>query len=244
MKSLEAVIVSVNYSDILAHTLPHNKQFFNKLVVVTDTKDDLTYNLCKNLQVECIRTDVFYNKGSKFDKGAGITEGLKHLTQDEWVLQMDADIWLHPFCMQQLRSLPLISTNIYGCDRVMVESFNDWIRFLNEPNLWNPEFWMLNMDRFKVGSRLTFYWSGDAWNVLGFFQLWNPKISGIDYYPSFTDASSSDIVFSQLWPRVKRHLIPEMLVIHIEEGQSQSGRNWAGRKMMNFYPSDYKNENT
>lgn len=68
MKSLEAVIVSVNYSDILAHTLPHNKQFFNRVVVVTDTKDDLTYNLCRNLQVQCIRTDVFTIKALSLTK--------------------------------------------------------------------------------------------------------------------------------------------------------------------------------
>ena len=91
----------------------------------------------------------------------------------------------------------------------------------------------------EIGSRLTFYWLGDAWNVLGFFQLWCPKISGVEHYPSFTDASSSDIVFSQLWPRIRRTLIPEILAVHIEEGQSQSGRNWSGRPVLNFYPKDY-----
>lgn len=239
MKCLEAVIVSVNYSDILAHTLSHNKQFFDKIVVVTDTKDYLTYNLCKNLQVECIQTDVFYNKGSKFDKGAGITEGLKRLSQSDWVVQMDADIWLHPFCMTQLRHLNLSAANIYGCDRIMIESFNDWIKFLNEPNVWNPDFWMLNIDKFKIGSRLTFYWNGDAWNVLGFFQMWHPSMTGMNTYPSFNDASSSDIVFSQMWPRQRRVLIPELLAVHIEQGQSQTGKNWKGRTNLDFYPNDY-----
>lgn len=233
---IECVIVSVNYSDILSHTLPHNKQFFDKTIVVTDTKDYLTYNLCRQHNVECIQTDVFYNKGARFDKGAGITEGLKCLSKKEWVLHLDADIWLHPFCMRQLKNLTLNSQHIYGCDRIMIESFEDWIDFLNHPNIWNDEFWQLELGKYKIGNRISLYYNQDAWCPLGFFQLWNPGISGVDIYPSFNDASSSDIIFAQQFSRIKRTLIPEMLAVHIEQGISQTGTNWQGRKELNFFP--------
>ena len=37
---LEGIIVCVNYSDFLAHTLPYNKTHFDNLIVVTDTKEN------------------------------------------------------------------------------------------------------------------------------------------------------------------------------------------------------------
>lgn len=229
---INCVIVCVNYADILAHTLPHNKQFFKRFLIVTDTKDEDTVKLCRNYQVEYIQTDIFYEKGNKFDKGAGINLGLNHLgiaKSKDWFLQMDADIWLHPFAMKQLFALKLDESKVYGCDRIMVESFKDWVKFLQNPSIWNDDFWLMELSKFRIGSRLTFYWIGDFWNVLGFFQLWNPYGAEVWYYPSFNDASQSDIIFSQLWKRQDRLFIPEILVVHIEAEASETGKNWQGR---------------
>ena len=84
---VEGVIVCVNYSDMLAHTLAAAKAQFNRLVVVTDTKDDATKNLCEYHHVECVRTDVFYENGDKFNKGKAINAGLARLSRKGWVVQ-------------------------------------------------------------------------------------------------------------------------------------------------------------
>lgn len=232
---IECVIVSINYSDILSYTLPNNKWLFNKIVVVTDTKDKDTKRLCDIYGVKCIQTDVFYSSGKKIDKGAGITEGLKHLDLDGYVVQLDADIWIHPYAMKLLRSLNLNPQCLYGCDRLMIESFNDWADFIVMPDIYK-ENWLINLSRFKLGARISFNHTGDNWHVLGFFQMWNPSTSGIYEYPSHNDVSQSDLVFSALWHRSRRILLPEVIVVHLEEGKSMTGSNWQGRKTQNFKP--------
>ena len=57
---IEAVIICAHYSDFLAFTLPTNKAFFDKIVVVTDKKDLKTKLLCEFHHITCIQTDVFY----------------------------------------------------------------------------------------------------------------------------------------------------------------------------------------
>jgi hypothetical protein len=114
----------------------------------------------------------------------------------------------------------------------MIESFTTFVKFLNLPDLYHNN-WILKLDQFKVGSRLTLY-NDDPWHFLGFFQLWNPTGSHIYTYPSNTDASKSDIEFSKKFHRNRRALLPECISVHLEEGESQLGKNWQGRSTPHF----------
>lgn len=229
---LESVVVSVDYADILAYTLPQNSRYFDRMVVVTSSRDRDTKRLCEIYGVKCVVTDLFY-EGAVFNKAAGINEGLKHLDKDGWVLHMDGDIWLHPQSVRELRALKLNSQNLYGCDRVMIESYEQWLRFLSMPDLYRED-WLIRLSEYKVGSRITQYWDGGHWQVLGFFQLWHPSSSGVFDYPDSNDASKSDILFSQKWSRSRRVLIPEVMAIHLENQESQTGTNWGGRRTKKF----------
>lgn len=230
---IEAVIVCVNYSDILAHTLPNNKHLFNRIVVVTDTKDNDTKRICNIYNVKCVMTDVFYDNGNKIDKGAGISEGLKYLDLDGYIVQLDADIWVHPYSMKLLRDLNLNPQCLYGCDRIMIESFKSWSDFIQLPDIFRDN-WLINLSKYKLGARISFNHTGDNWHCLGFFQMWNPNGSGITVYPSSDNVAQSDIIFSSLWHRSRRILMPEVIVVHLEEGVSMTGKNWNGRKEKNF----------
>jgi hypothetical protein len=75
---MEAVIVSDNYSDFLAHTLPHTKFLFNKIVVVTSYEDKQTQRVCEYHHVMCIKTDELMSRKGEFHKGKGINAGLAH----------------------------------------------------------------------------------------------------------------------------------------------------------------------
>jgi glycosyltransferase involved in cell wall biosynthesis len=232
---LEGIIICVNYSDFLSHTLPHNKSQFDNLIVVTDKKDEKTKWLCEYYNVRCLQTDIFYENGDKFNKGAAINEGLKHLSRKGWVLHLDSDIYLPPKTRNILNNLELDPYKIYGADRLMCPSYEKWMEFLDNP-LKIQEGWVyVHLNAFPIGVRLAEYENKNAgWEPLGYFQLWNPMHSGVHGYPTEHGfADRTDVLHAKKWERKHRELLPEIVVIHLDsEGLTvnQMGKNWYGRK--------------
>jgi hypothetical protein len=59
---IESVVTSVNYGDLLAWTLPHNKNYFENTVVVTTPEDQETQKVCDYWHVRYIVTDAFHTE--------------------------------------------------------------------------------------------------------------------------------------------------------------------------------------
>lgn len=239
---LEGVIVCVNYSDFLAHTLPHIKGIFNKLVVVTDLEDKDTKNLCEYYNVQCIQTNVFYEGKDKFNKGKGINEGLKNLDCDGWVVQLDADIYLPPLTRSILEKIELDRRTIYSIDRLMCPSFEAWQDYIRNPK--QHEGWIyVHCTAFPLGVRIAAY-HDDGYQPIGYFQMWNPKGSGVYEYPKeHGECDRSDILHTKKFSRSRRQLIPELVAIHLDsEGLDvyDMGKNWGGRKTRLFKKKGYK----
>lgn len=239
---LEGIIICVNYSDFLAHTLPHNRNHFDNLIVVTDTKDEKTKELCEFYHVKCIQTDIFYENGDSFNKGAAINYGLSHLENKEWVIHLDADIYLPPLTRNILENLPLESHKIYGADRLMCPSYEKWMEFLNNPQKIQEGWVYIHLDSFPIGVRLAEYNNKNGgYEPIGYFQLWNPKDSGVFNYPTQHDyCDRTDVLQCKKFARQNRELLPEIVVIHLEsEGLSvdSMGKNWKGRKTKLFQSS-------
>lgn len=232
---IEAVVVCVNYSDFLAHTLPHNKNHFNKLVIVTDTKDLETKKLCEYYNVQCVQTDAFYENGNTINKGKGINEGLKHLDGDGWVVHLDADIYLPPLTRSILENLELDEQTLYGIDRMMCPTYGDWVDFIDNPSPLHEGWIYVHTTAFPLGVRIAEY-KNKGWEPIGFFQMWNPRGSGVTEYPKeHGSVDRSDVLFAKLFPRAKRQLLPEIISIHIDsEKLVTMGKNWNGRKTMKF----------
>lgn len=234
---LEAVIVCVNYADFLAHTLPYNKALFNKVVVVTDTKDLDTKRLCEYHHVECIQTDVFYENGDSFNKGKGINEGLKRLSCKEWVVQLDADIYLPPLTRFILDRIELDPQTIYGMDRLMCPSYKDWMEFIEKPRPIQEAYIYIHPTAFPVGVRIAEYMS-KGYEPIGYFQMWNPSASGVTAYPTqHGKADRTDVLHAKKFSRLKRQLLPELLCIHLDSENStviKMGKNWNGRQTAPF----------
>jgi len=233
---IEGVIICVGYSDFLAHTLPHNKQHFNRLVVVTDTKDEQTRALCEFHHVECIQTDVFYEDNEKFNKGKGINVGLKTLSLNDWVIHIDADIYLPPLTRHILERISLDPKNIYGIDRMMCPNYVEWQKFLLNPK--THEGWIyVHPTAFPIGVRIAEYMS-EGWEPIGFFQMWHPKESGVFEYPPYHGAADrTDVLHAKKFPRNKRQLIPEIIGIHLDSENlnlKDMGKNWNGRQTLPF----------
>jgi hypothetical protein len=229
---LECVIVCRDYSDFLGFTLPHNKQLFDKLVVVTSREDIRTQKLCEFYHVMCIVCPELSLPG--VHKGDAIECGLRSLDCDGWVLHLDADIWLPPQTRRLLERANLDPRMVYGCDRMNVRGADAWTDFLRNPKLQHEceAYIHLNQD-FEVGTRVMSHDTG--WVPIGFFQLWNPLGSCIRHYPTkHTDAGKTDMLFSKQWPRAQRAFIPEIICYHLESEDAGMAANWKGRTTAEF----------
>jgi glycosyltransferase involved in cell wall biosynthesis len=236
---LQCLTVSVNYSDFILHTLPANKALFDRWVVVTDTKDLRTKELCDEHGVLCIQTDVFYEGGAFFNKYAGINEGLKYIDDDAWVLFLDSDIVLHHEMRRTLISLKLDPTCLYGVDRLNIQGVKMWEEYKAGPSMLKHN-WMLTTGGLELGARLVHLYGHEGengrfegWRPLGFFQLAH-RSAFIDYPQQAKGADHEDLEFARLWHRSKRVFIPELFAIHLESERTHKGVNWYGRKSEPF----------
>lgn len=234
---IEAVVVCVNYSDFLCHTLPRNKGHFDRLVVVTDSTDRKTRDICEHYDVQCVITDEFYRDEKAFDKAAGINAGLQKLGLTDWACHMDADILLPPRARQLMERAELDPNDIYGIDRLMCQNFDDFMAYLSAPEIQHSNDIFVKGNAFPLGVRIARL-REDGYVPIGFFQLWNAAKTGIKLYPPHGAADRSDMAFARQWRRGNRHLIPEIIGIHLEsESCAAMGSNWRGRKTAPFCPS-------
>lgn len=231
---LEAVVVCDRYHDFLRCTLPYNKFLFDRLVVVTSFEDKETQRICEFYHVECVKTDVLQSRKKQFCKADGINEGLAKLSLDDWVVHMDADIWLPPQTRILLQRAGLAKRMVYGIDRFIVKGYRQWDEFLERPKLQQEADSWVHLGAFPLGTRVM-QAHAQGYVPIGFFQLWNPKVSGINRYPDkHTDAGRTDLLFAMQWPRGLRGFIPEIVGYHLESVDSGFEANWKGRTTAPF----------
>jgi hypothetical protein len=229
---LECVIVCRDYSDFLAYTMPHNKQLFDRLVVVTSKEDKKTQKLCEFYHVQCVICPELSLPGMY--KGDAIDLGLTQLGMDGWVLHLDSDIWLPPQTRRLLERASLNKTMVYGADRFNVRGAKAWLNFIQAPVLQHENEAYIHVNhRFEVGTRVMAHDTGYV--PIGFFQLWHPTTSKVFTYPKkHGDAGRTDMLFAKQWPREKRGFIPEIIAYHLESEDSSGSANWRGRTTSEF----------
>lgn len=233
---ITGIIVAVNYLDFLRITLPNNKAILDRIIIVTSKADKATQEFCKEQGVECIATDIFYKKG-KFNKFAGINEAL-NLLGDEWVLFLDADIYLHPICKRVFQELRFESYELYGADRLNCIGIEQWEAY--SPDKHVVDNWLLTAAGLEFGSRINHYYGQQGENgrfsgykPLGFFQLANKGY--FKRYPDeCTGADHCDVEFANLYQRDQRVLIPEIPLVHLVSKKAGWGSNWQGRTTLPF----------
>jgi hypothetical protein len=258
----ECIIVCVDYADFLAQTLPHNMQHFDRVLVVTSFNDRATQSLCRRLSVECRPTDVMHQRGESFAKGRAIDYGLGYLRRADWLVQLDADIWLPPQTRNWLNWIPLDDDCIYGIDRVNCVGYGNWARFMagdvgDASPTSSPAPRGLSsraMDRlqhryhcmiqppaigtlpFPLGTRIALREHG-GYVPIGFFQLWHSRHER--RYPLLQgSAEHTDVLHAIQWPAGKRRLIPEIIGIHLSSESGPMGVNWSGRQSKRFGPEE------
>lgn len=241
LKKIEAFTYCENYSDFLAETLPTNVHLFDNYTVITSTKDKDTIKLCDIYRVKCLKIDkekILNEDNEIFFKGYCLNEGLKTSKYNDWVISLDADIWLPPRTRQLLDNKNLNEEKIYGIDRMMCNSYEDWIKFKKKPKIHEGWIFMF-LDAFPMGVRNVAY-SSEGFIPIGFFQMWNIKKSGIANYPIKHCKKEkwtirSDTFHTKQWPPENRGFIPEIVAIHLASSNGEKmGINWQGRKTPYF----------
>ena len=233
---IEAVTTCVNCADFLAHTLPLNKDLFDKFVVVTAPEDKATKRVCDHYGVKYKLTDAFRSRWGEFKKGAGINEGLAELSKDGWLVHFDCDVILPSHFRQTLERADLDTSMVYGIDRAEFKSYEDWQRFHGDPEpqiQGNGVFIHTSHTGQSLGTRVQFANRG-GYVPIGFFQLWHADSKVLKYPEGHTNAGREDSLFGALWPRRKRGFIPEIIAFHLESENASMAVNWAGRKTKEF----------
>jgi glycosyltransferase involved in cell wall biosynthesis len=232
---IECVVICYNYSDFLEHTLPENLQHVDRMVVVTHPTDRKTVDLCTKHGVDCIETEVFHDRGDKFNKGRAVNLGLSHLRHDDWLLTIDADILLPHRFRAMLDHAKLNERMIYGADRLNVPGWDAWMAHKHKivpQHQWR--YMVTPTKEFPIGSRLLHQEYGYC--PIGYFQLWHSK-TGRKYPIISGSAEHDDVLFAVQWEREQRALLPEFFCYHLEsEPDAAMGANWKGRKTKPFGP--------
>jgi len=161
---IEAVTVCIDYASYLKETITHNKEFFDRWVVVTLPRDRETISLCEENDIEYVFSKRIYEDGAMFAKGKAVNEGLAHCDRDGWLVQLDADTRLLPGFAKAL-DRPLNTMAIYGLAG----------RYLIESKTKLKEFEELG----SAGEISTDQMEHCRW-LVGFFQMWHSNC--IDKY--------------------------------------------------------------
>lgn len=161
---INAVTVSIDYSDFLKHIVC-NKEQLDRWVIVTHISDKKTIEICKTNNLEFILSNDIYSKKSPFAKGKAINEGLRYLNSKDWILQLDSDILLPSDFRKYINEQILDKETLYGARRV--DKSGNYIEEVTPSG--NP----------VIG------------DIIGFFQLWHSSTIS-DYVDRSKTASEDD----------------------------------------------------
>jgi hypothetical protein len=221
---IEAVIVCVNFSDILDYTLGWAAQEVDRVVVVTSSDDKATQAVCEKVGVECVVSDRYKGRGVKFDKGAMVNDGLAVLERDGWVLLMDCDIMLPYAFKKGLDTKGLRIDTLYGVRRIDVVGARDILQAVACG--WASKLIWEVPPRPDMG--VTFIGGVEGVVPIGFFQLFHSEAFRL-YPEGHKTAGESDVLFACGWDAEHRVVWDDAYVLHLSTQKKPMGLDWGGR---------------
>lgn len=204
---LNAILVCVDYSDLLSISLPYNRHHFDRVMVVTTHTDTKTIEIATEQKCWVWTTDAFYRDGAIFNKWRSLEEGLDAFGREGWMVIADADI-LWPKTVELFDAPGTLCT---PRRRMLLDT-----RHLQEHGVPPEEIWYkfpLHPQEHEFAGYTQVFHSSDP--VLG-----RPPWHEIDY----TSAGTADSWFQMKWPASLK-IRPSWEVLHI----GAAGQNWCGR---------------
>jgi hypothetical protein len=237
---IEALTVSVGYGDFLAVSAEENRGLFDRHLVVTTPDDAETREVARRWGLELLLVEEATRDG-KFDKGHLIRRAQRMLAADSWRLHTDADIVYPRHFRDALRVADLDPACIYGFDRVMVKSWQQWKDLRDSGYLahqWDYHCRVKFPKGVEVGSR----WAASDFGYcpIGWGQLWHGAADEhVSFqhraYPRYHGAASrTDTQMPLQFDRRKRVMVPEVIAVHLESEEREMGANWNGRTSRRF----------
>lgn len=206
---LQAVLVAVNYDDLLSISLSHNAQHFEQIHLATTPWDTRTKAIAARFpNVGILETECFFDKGASFCKGAAVEKLTERLDPDVWTVIWDADIVMPavlPFDVEKLDR-----NDLYTPRRCQVHDRIEYLSAAGKPELDTSELEELP-DQEQAG----------------YFQLFHPRSMYLKERPWYTPwkhAGGTDSDFLGKFPEDHRHWMG-FQVLHL----GQPGVNWQGR---------------
>lgn len=201
---LRAILTSVDYSDILELSLPHNRRHFSEVFVVTTPDDEETRCVALENDAYPILTDLFHESGpDHFNKWRALEHGLDQMGRSGWICIMDADVFwparvtvnnlqVGQLCSPLRRMAPLTP---------LVPSEQTWANWPIHRNVNE--------------------WAG----YTQIFHADDPHLGPAPWHETnWIHCGGADSFFQAKWPREKK-VRPSWEVLHM----GPSGTNWFGR---------------
>lgn len=200
---IHALTVSVQYADWLAYSIDRWAPYLSSWTIVTDLKDEATVELARSRNLNIHRTNVFYEGGATFNKGAALEEARRQVVPwEDWFLLIDADIVPERGWFSNLVQADPRPGSIYGAWRYQCEDLAD---------IDNPEWKRITSDGIAVG----------------YFQLFHTSDLAIRQLPvietCWRHGGVYDCHLKDRWPATLRVPLPIRLT-HLGERD-----NWWGR---------------
>ena len=219
MTPLRAIIVCVDYSDLLAVTLAYNRHHFSEVMIVTTPRDLSTVHVGLQNNARVHMTGAFYADGAVFNKFKALEEGLDEFGRHGWLCIMDADVlwpkeidwdfYPNPYAEYKRGLHPVFEGYLYTPLRRMCEDLSTGIP--QEP-YWKS--YPLHPQQVE--------WAG-------YTQIFHAEDHHLPANPpwhqtNWRHAGGADSFFQQLWPKHEK-LRPPFECLHL----GPAGRNWCGR---------------
>lgn len=223
---MRAIMVSVDYADLLSITLPYNRHHFDRVMVVTCPRDKETIKVCHRYNVEVFTTDSFYADGASFNKWRALEEGLDAYGREGWLCIMDADVlWPKVLAFDKcFEACPAPWSDmglLYGPRTALHQGFlyspvrhmfSDWPQLPIPPQEnWKELPIHRNLAEFAGYSQI--------------FHAGDPVLGPAPWHEvNWKHAGGADSFFQAKWP-TERKVRPPFEVLHL----GPAGQNWYGR---------------
>jgi hypothetical protein len=202
---MRAIIVSVEYGDLLSLTLPYNRHHFQEVMVVTTQRDEQTQAAAKACDAQLYITDAFYESGADFNKWVALERALDKFGRHGLMAFVDADI-MWP---KETNQTEFERGKLYTPRRRM------WVNLTDYENCIDENTWRTVPLAYEV-------------QYAGYTQIFHaddPRLPNPPWHElNWRHAGGADSGFQNLWPE-RDKVRPNWVVLHL----GTAGMNWCGR---------------